>query len=142
MRISDLFDYPAKFHPEQEVKQFIVNSKEYEEDKESPLDSEALVIFETSKQKTWLVITKERLYCILDDVRKQKLNISWSIRKNIVIEDNTVNLKIKTKDNTARTGFVDIGDQHKDWLYSKSLFKKQDISSEIEKFIIKKMIDT
>ena len=142
MRFSDLFESAANFHSEHEVKQFIVNSKNYEKGKESPLDADTLVIFETSKQKTWLVTTKERLYCILDDIRKQEMNINWSMRRNMVVSGNAVKLNIKTKDKTAETGLVDIGDLHKNWLYSKPLFKEQDISSEIVKFIANKMIDT
>ncbi len=140
MRVSNLFDSVANFHSEQEVQQFIVHSKNYDAGKESPIDAGALVIFETSKQKTWLVTTQERLYCILDDIREPAMHINWSIRKNLVVSDNSVKLDIKTKDNTAVTGRIDIGENHKNWLYSKSLFKKRDISSEIGKLITTNMI--
>ena len=47
MKVSDLFNLDANFHKEEEVKQFIVHSKNYQADKESPDDTNALIIFQT-----------------------------------------------------------------------------------------------
>jgi len=141
MKITDFFDSSAKFHTENEVKEFIKNSKNFDSSKESTPDSDALIIFETSKQKTWLVTTKERLYCILDDNRTQTMNINWSISRNTLISDKEVKLNINTKDRNQAIGLVDIGDQHKDWLYSKSLFEDRDISIQIKSLIANKMVD-
>ena len=69
------------------------------------------------------------------------MHMNWSMRRDQMVSGNEVKLKILTKDKSEATGSVDIGDQHKNWLYSKSLFIDRDISSEIENIITNKMID-
>ncbi|PHR73007.1 MAG: hypothetical protein COA66_04205 [Arcobacter sp.] len=143
MRYSDFFQKTTKFKEELEIKNCIISSKNFSSNKEVPQDSDAMILFETSKQRTWLVTTRERLYCILDDIRKTNLNINWSMSKNEIISKNRKSTKLKIKSRpkpkAVRTGYVDIGNEHKNWLYSKELFKDQDVETEVKNFILRKM---
>lgn len=142
MRLADLFKNDGEFRSEKDIKEFIVHSKNYNSELESSTNSSAVIIFETSKQKTWLVSTSERLYCILDDTRKDKPNINWSAPKNLLISNSQVMLKISSKDKTKTAGLVDIGENHKNWLYTKSLFRDEDIESKIKNLISHSMINS
>ena len=138
MKISDLFDSDAFFHPEEEIKSWIKSSKNYQG--EDPLGAETLLIFSTSKQRTWLVATLEMLYCILDDARKENPHINWSMGKNALIHNGNVTLNVSSRDKTDRTGLVDIGPTHKNWLFTKQLFKGKDIESSIKDLLRRAMV--
>jgi hypothetical protein len=67
------------FSLSQEIAQYIVNSKHFNATKEKPEQAKTLLFFDTQRQRTWLVATPFRLYCILDDVRKPEPHINWSM---------------------------------------------------------------
>jgi len=128
------------FKTKGEIIEFVKNSKNYNPKKEFLDDSEALLIFQTSNQQTWLVSTKERLYCILDDIRKDKPNINWSVPKERLTTEDKVNVEIKIRDKSERTGLLDIGPNHRNWFFSKDLFKGVDINNMIRGLISKTML--
>ena len=92
-------------------------------------ETKKLNIFQTSKQKTWLVSIDDRLYCVLDDVRTPKPQIKW----DLPVADIKDSIKISTQSPTEKTGMIDIGINHKDWLFSKNLFTETSIDQEIRK---------
>ena len=57
----------------------IRESPDFDPRKEDIADAEALLIFQTSKQQTWLVATRTRLYCVLDDLRRSFRPVRWSL---------------------------------------------------------------
>jgi len=120
MRLSDLFDKNAFFKPEIYIKEYIKNSKNYEG--ESTSNANVLKFFSTSKQRTYLVFTDKKVYCILDDNRKSKPNINWSEKLTEYFKRDNIDKVITTKDKTDNTGLVDFGQKHKNWLFTKSLF--------------------
>lgn len=128
------------FKTKDEIIEFVKNSKNYDPKKEFLHDSEALLIFQTSNQQTWLVSTKERLYCILDDIRKDEPNINWSIPKGRLVSKGGVNIEIRAGNKSEKTGLLDIGTDHRNWLFSKDLFEQVDISNSIRSLINKTMI--
>lgn len=136
MKLSELFLGFRDFYSESQIRKFIINSKNYRGEKENPEDADVLLIFETSNQKTWLVASGIRLYCILDDIRKEKPHINWSAGKNKLVVDNRVIISIKTRDKSKSTGLVDIGDEHKNWLYSKRFFVNFEVKESIEKLLL------
>lgn len=73
----------------------------------------SLLIYETRRQRTWLVASRNVLCCILDDnnTRRAQTLVQWTI------------LKTKALPVIARPddGVVDIG-PHRNWLYSLHLF--------------------
>ena len=122
--VESLLGYRS-FSSEPEIRNSIAQSKYYDASMESPEDARSLLIFDTSKQHTWLVATPERLYFILDDVRKPAPRIGRAVRRNELktLPDGTV--AVNTQPKSDRAGLVDIGLRHRGWLYSKRLFSSE-----------------
>jgi hypothetical protein len=108
------------FYKQKDIIDTTRNSKHYNSQVENLSQVEALKFFQTSKQRTWLVSTNERMYCILDDNRKEIPHIRWSIPKNNLIYDNKVSIEIKTQNYSEKSGLIDIGQIH-NWLYSQKI---------------------
>lgn len=125
-----------------EIIKFIVNSKDYDQETEELFKSDALLIFQTSKQQTWLVATSERLYCLLDDLREEEPHINWSIPKVEIISKDKVTLQVKSRNDTADSGLVAIGPKHPSWYYSKRLFSAEPIEKRICDLLQKTMLNT
>ena len=107
---------------------------------ESQEKSNALVIFNTSTQHTWLIATEIRLYCILDDLKKSKPHINWSLHKNDIIKNNRIAIDLVINNKSKNTGLIDIGQKHNRWLFSKKLFLSQPIDTMIKKLLQRSMI--
>lgn len=86
----------------------------------SPISSE-LLVFKTSKQKTFLKIGSNGLECRLEDTRPGKGGPQWSLNKQEV--DRILEFKdfSVVPGYKARTGLFTLG-ARKNWLYSKKLF--------------------
>ncbi len=133
MKTSQLFDDNAFFRSESEIKKCIRSSKNYENEDTS--SAKSFLFFSTSKQRTYLVATMERLYCILDDSRKDKPHINWSLPREKVADANGLVFSITSRVKSDKTGLVDIGPQHKNWLFSKKLFQSSSIESSMKEVI-------
>jgi hypothetical protein len=140
MRVSELLIGRREFKTEPEVIQIITSSKKYEPSKESIADAEAKLIFQTSKQQTWLVFTNEKLYCILDDISKGTTKVNWAIPKKDIVKEGKITIKLSSRDKSSKTGLVDIGTNHKNWLFSKCLFTEKSIEESIKELISKRML--
>jgi hypothetical protein len=86
----------------------------------SPVDEavvDALLLFKTSKQHTWLVATQAKLYCVLDDAERRKTGelVQWDLPL-----EKAEPISVKSSDNPAY-GFLDINSQTY-WYYSLDLF--------------------
>lgn len=141
MKLSELFLGYREFYSESQIRDCITSSKNFISEKEDYNNAKLLLIFETLKQKTWLVTTEIRLYCVLDDIRKPSPNINWSLGKDKLISDNNIVLDIKSKDKNKTTGLVDLGSNHKNWLYSKRLFENYDIENSVKQLLINSIVD-
>ena len=123
------------FLKEEEVKQQISKSKYYTQS-EDIKTAKAMNFFSTSIQKSWLIMTPRRLYCVLDDIKQPEASISWSIPNSKVVDDSgKVILEIKVNDAyKENTGLIDFGSSRRSWLYSKSLFNNdgETLKSRIE----------
>jgi hypothetical protein len=76
-----------------------------------------VLIFSTSKQKTWLLFSSAHIYCVLDNRPKGgRLSIRW---RELLADLSKKN--ISAVDRSGRSGLLRIGD-HGDWLYSTALF--------------------
>jgi hypothetical protein len=141
MILSELLHGRDDFESKMGICRFIVNSKNFDPERENPDEAEALLIFSTSRQHTWLVATKERLYCILDDIRKDKPHINWSIPKQALVSGQDVTVGISSRDKSQLSGLVDISDKHPGWLYTKRLFPISSVENEIRSLIRRNMIE-
>lgn len=108
---------------------------------ESIENAEALLIFQTSRQQTWLVSTEERLYCLLDDKLKREPESRWTVPRSELVDGHQFVLPIETRDNSPSTGLVDLGPKHKNWYFSKPLFDGgPSVATAIAELVSKKMI--
>lgn len=79
------------------------------------------------------------MYCILDDSRKAEPHINWSVGKNDLIENGELLIPISVHKKIENTGLLDISVKHKNWLYTKELFKSNSIENSLNKFITNAM---
>lgn len=128
------------FKSEDQIRQLIKQAEEYDPQRENVDNAEALLIFQTSRQQTWLVATNRRLYCVLDDLNRSFTRVQWSIRAETLCMNGRVTIDITTdNDYTARSGLLNIG-RRRDWLYSKKLFTVDNIEDKIREMITRNMV--
>jgi hypothetical protein len=119
----------------------ISSSKNFNPETENPGDADALLIFSTVKQQAWLVATSERLYGVVDDLRKEKPRINWSTPKRKLVAGENVSAKLISRDKNELSGLIDIGDACSNWLYTKRLFVEDHIKNQVRSLIKRKMIE-
>ena len=141
MRPAEFTALREDFEPFEGVASSISNSKNFNPETENPRDADALLIFSTAKQQAWLVATSERLYGVVDDLRKERPRINWSMPKRKLVSDENVSAKLICRDKNELSGLIDIGDSCTNWLYTKRLFVDDHIKNQIRSLIKRKMID-
>ena len=123
-----------------EVALEIKTSKNYENEIADGETPSALLIFDTSKQRSWLVSTSKRLYNILDDVRKEAPHVNWSIPRQAIVVDDELKLNVSFEKTSANSGVVLIGPEHKSRKFSTKLFNNLSIDKSIESLVSSTMI--
>lgn len=121
-----------------EIMAFIQDSRRFKSKTEVIKRSSVLLMYRSTTQCTWLVATNERLYCVLED--KTNIRLKWSRDRERTFLDGELLFEIVERDRPTHTDtkLVDIGSDHKGWIYSKSLFEKG-ISVPIQNLIAKNM---
>ncbi len=122
--IESLLGYRS-FSSELEIREAVKTSRSHDSSSESSDDASSLLIFETSRQHTWLVATSERVYFILDDVRKPAPQIKRAVRRGDLQVGPDGRIAVDTQSRSTSTGLVDIGLRRRGWLYSKDLFSSR-----------------
>lgn len=121
-----------------------LKSPEQEPEKEpgTPNDETAdeqikeILVFKTSKQKTWLTVTGQGLECRIDDTREGKGGPQWVLTKELaqsILNSESFHVNPGYKVNT---GTFTLGPR-RNWLYTKSLFPDPDYL----KGILKKLLE-
>jgi len=82
----------------------------------------ALLLFETSKQRTWLVCTAHELVCVLDDLRHPEPDIQWKMSREQLMEADELKIDISQEPFSDQSGKLNIGSSHRGWLFSRRLF--------------------
>ncbi len=126
MKASDLLTGRRRFLPDSGIIDVIKTSKKYDDDLQSHT-ARTLLIFETSNQHTWLVMTVKRLYVVLDDVRRPEAKVQWStgrIPPNVITSERL--------EPSIRTGIVRINERERGWLFTKSLFSNITLEENIK----------
>lgn len=103
--------------PEQETE----DEPENADDKEASEHLNEILVFKTSKQKTWLSVSPQGLECRIDDSRDGKGGHQWTISKTKakeILDSQSYHVNAGYKVNT---GTFTLG-HRKNWLYTKSLF--------------------
>ena len=112
-----------RFLSEPEITALIKTSTRYDNDLQLGKPG-ALLIFETSSQHTWLVMTAKRLYVILDDVRRPQAKVQWSTSR--------IPPKVRTSERSDWTGIVRFNERERGWLFTKRIFANIPIEKQIE----------
>ena len=140
LKIRDFFEGREALWPVDRIIQFVEASKQCDEATGGREAPEALLLFQTSRQQTWLVTTSQRLYCVLDDKRKNEPELRWVMNKDELVTGDALKVALETHDHSENSGLVDIGPNHKDWFFTKSLFADEPVEAKIHDLVTKKMI--
>lgn len=124
---------------QEEIVQFIRTALEFDIERERTDRAGILLIFQTLQQQTWLVATSERLYCVLDDIRRPKPEVRWIMAKSELVSDHDVIVHIATRRYSENSGRIDIAN-HTGWLYSKALFSTVSVDEAIKALIHTSMV--
>lgn len=133
--LSEFLPAPSGFRTADDIKAHVVHSKSFNAETETLDDATVFLLFHTPKQKTWLVATNERVYCVLDDIGTTEPHINWSEPRDGVIRDGRVVWAIAKTDKSPATGVLTFGELKTPWLYSKDLFTGKDVVSEVKAFV-------
>lgn len=106
------------FLGENEVRKYIANSGII--DASGEVIFRAIKIFATSNQETWIVVTKNRFICLLDNFKKSEKSqlIQW-------VENNQEQNTVRVREKNQSVGLVDIN-RRRNWLYSLHLWPDPD----------------
>ena len=138
MDVRKFFFGQDEFKLPQEIIAKVAESPAFDPQLEDTASAEPLLIFQTSKQRTWLVATRARLYCVLDDLPRGFTRVQWSMDSPILVKNGAVIVPIGTRDKTERTGLLDIG-EHRGWLFSKALFTARPVTEELRQILLRTM---
>ncbi len=140
MRLVMLLMKRDRFQTEDQIKKHIVHSKKHRPGQENPAEAELMCLFKSSRQQTWLVSTSHCVYFIVDDLKKDAPHISWSRRKEQLLDHKSRKPKfnIFPTPQNKRTGRVNLqlGDTVKGWLYSRSMYDEPAVKSYVSKLIM------
>lgn len=78
-KLKQIFDF-RDFHDIEKIIETIKDSKEFEDGEENLWNAIPLLVFETSKQRTWFIITEFRIYCSLDDRSESNSRIKCQLK--------------------------------------------------------------
>jgi len=136
MKFSNIILGLRNFKQEQEVKKYIANSKYYAN--EDPSEAELLLVYQNTREKTWLVFSNQRLYCILDKVKKTDLHINWSVSYEELF-DQDGKIRVNTMSIYQQSYVVQIGEHR--LICDNKLCSKEHISGELCKRINRRRSD-
>jgi len=139
MDIRKFFLGTDEFKSPEEIVELIRTSAECDSQQEDIASAEALLIFQTSKQQTWLVATRSRLYCVIDDLNKSFTRVQWAISADTLVAGDTLAVEITTRSRSGRTGLLNIGPR-RNWLFSKKLFPLEGPETKVKELIQRQMM--
>lgn len=97
---------------------------------------EMLLIFDTKKQRTWLLATNQAFYCVIDVLEKLQPTLLWRIQKDKLVSNKWLNVQMRIEDNSATTGRIVINDK-KPRLFNYRLFTDFPIEQRIKSMLMK-----
>jgi hypothetical protein len=140
MDIRSFFLGRREFKSAEQIAEAVRESLNFDPKIEETSRAESLLIFQTSKQQTWLVATKAMLYCVLDDLTEDFTKVQWSIPAQRLVSHGRLIIPISTHNKTERTGLVNIG-EHQNWYFSRQLFTDESIEQRIRQLLSRMFLD-
>lgn len=111
-----------------------VNFNKHLNEAEETLDNAvAILLFESSKQKSWMVGTNFRIYKILDDRRQDTPQINWSKKIVALMNKETKKLVYKLGDYKDSLSKVKFPHRDKEYLVSKRFFVNSPFEDAMER---------
>lgn len=111
-----------EFRSAKQIIEMIEDDVRFGHSGESFEERNAVPIFKTSKQQTWLVASNRRLYCVLDDPGKGFTRLQWTkSREELFNGKSSIDVPIITRGHSDAYLLLDIGDRT-GWLLSRRLF--------------------
>lgn len=109
------------------------NSKSFNKSgNETVKDAIAILLWESKNQNSWIVRTNERIYKIIDDIRKERPITNWSRSISLFKETNLIEIS----DYKLHTGKIKfLHKPEKEYRYSKKLFFNKNVIDGITDFI-------
>jgi hypothetical protein len=139
MNFREFFLGVGEFKSPAEIIKLISRYNKLRDDMDNLSRAEILLIFQTSRQQTWLVVSQMGIYCILDDLNNSFTRVKWFMNKRELVDNREIIADITTRDKTDKTGFLNIG-ARRNWLFSKMLFLDESIETRIRGLISRIMI--
>jgi hypothetical protein len=134
--LSQYYDESTRFRSSREINKAVCRFNNNEDNLDSEhSNTRMLNIFKTTKQRTYLVVKGRFVYCVLDDIREKYPKVAWVAPKKSIVKDGK--LKLNPRSKTENTGVIDLGKQHKDWLYTKELFGNASIEEQLKGLLVK-----
>jgi hypothetical protein len=129
VRLSDFFDTGRGFMSVEEIAKILDASPKGDGPAPSSPLVESLLIFDTAKQRTWLLLRKDGLHCVIDKPDQDTPRSLWRIRPSKFAE-----LPIRTEPNSRTTGKLYIGEK-KPRLYSLRLFTDVSVERRVRRLL-------
>jgi hypothetical protein len=134
MRYLSMLDIPRTFMSASDLKVQLRDS--YDWSKSEYLSSESLLIFDASRQRTWLIANSRYLYCLFDVIDEAKPRVQWRISKDHIIQDNRIIINISTDNYSVRNGYLILGEK-RPRKYSRLLFQRVSVESSVRILLMK-----
>lgn len=94
-----------------------------------PRDTRLMLLFAAPTQRSWLVVDKLAVYCVLDDLRWEEPSLQ------LVATRSDLHAVRANRDHSPKSGILHLDPNGKDWLYSKYLFQDRDVVDAVRNFI-------
>ena len=109
------------------------------DDKKSLQSAEFIQIYDTKSQHTWLVVSEEYLYCLIDRIKEDNPRVLWQMSKHELIKNEKLAVELVTVEQSD-AGNLDVKiDGKSARKFSTSLFTADEMKEEIVKRISSKM---
>ncbi len=127
----------TEFLPERLIIEAIRESNNYDPAAEDLADAGGFVLYESPGERTWLIATRLRLYCIADRKEPRGPRILWSISRSRLFDGDKITLEVRPCRQGGRDR-IDIG-YRKNCPFSTALFSNTDPGDRIEALVREKM---
>lgn len=112
MTLNELYAGYRPFANDHEIRSTIEQSKYFDNSQEDPEKATKVQLFETSKQRTYLLSTGKRVYKILDDRRSNHPKIVWSRAIDKIFDNFKLKASLEpSSENTCNLKFEEIPDK-------------------------------
>ena len=145
MKLKEVFFGSPELVGREDILSLIREAPFFSQGAEEISEKDALLIFSTRRQKTWLVVSNQRLYCVLDDVRNDELpGLQWTMPADELVANGKVDLHLQSREmkkrRSEKTGVIEIGAKLRNWLYTKDLFQTLSVEETLRAIIARRMI--